>query len=246
MTRETESTDNRARASVAPLVGAAVLTLVLWQVPLGGFLLYPFTILATWFHEMGHGLTALLLGGDFHRLVLLPNGSGAALHSSVRFGPLGAALVAAGGPLGPAVAGALFITAARYAKWGKAGLRILSALLLASALVWVDGIFGKAITIGLGILILAVSERTAPDTCCFALQFLGVQACLSTWRQLDYLFTRDANIGGQLMPSDSQVIAQALLLPYWFWGGLLSVATLGLLAMSLRSGKGKPLRSGHG
>ncbi len=235
-------TSDAVRTSAAPLLASAVLTLALWRVPFGELVLYPCTILATWFHEMGHGLTALLLGGDFHSLVLLPNGSGIAQHSGVRFGRLGAALVAAGGPLGPAIAGALFITAARYANWGKAGLRILGALLLISAFVWIDGAFGKAIGVGLGLLMIAFSQRATPDACCFAQQFLGVQACLSTWRQLDYLFTRDATIGGRAMPSDSQVIAQSLLLPYWFWGGLLAVATIGLLGLSLSGGKAKAKR----
>ena len=37
-------------------------TVALWQVPYGDTLLYPFTLLATWFHEMGHGLASMLLG----------------------------------------------------------------------------------------------------------------------------------------------------------------------------------------
>jgi hypothetical protein len=79
------------------LIGAAAVTLLLWQFSWGNYILYPFSILATWFHEMGHGLTALFLGGNFHKLVMLPNGSGYAVHSGSLFlGPIGRALVAAG------------------------------------------------------------------------------------------------------------------------------------------------------
>lgn len=53
------------RQSVIWLVAAAGLTVLLWRFPWGNYLLYPFTLLATWFHEMGHGLTALLLGESF-------------------------------------------------------------------------------------------------------------------------------------------------------------------------------------
>ena len=39
-------------------------------VPYGGYLLYPFTLLSTWVHEMGHGVTALLrIGGTSAVLV---------------------------------------------------------------------------------------------------------------------------------------------------------------------------------
>lgn len=41
------------------LMAAALVTVVLWQIPQGDYILYPFTILATWFHEMGHGLAAI-------------------------------------------------------------------------------------------------------------------------------------------------------------------------------------------
>jgi hypothetical protein len=65
------------------------------------------------------------------------------------------------------------------------------------------------------------------------IQFLGVQACISTYRQLDYLFMDSANINGQYMPSDTGQIAQALLLPYWLWGGLIAGISFALLAFSL-------------
>ena len=45
------------------LFGLALVSVMLWQTTLGMLVLYPFTILATWFHEMGHGIAAMLLGG---------------------------------------------------------------------------------------------------------------------------------------------------------------------------------------
>ena len=42
------------------LAALAVGSILLWQTYWGSLLLYPFTILATWFHEMGHGLAAIL------------------------------------------------------------------------------------------------------------------------------------------------------------------------------------------
>jgi hypothetical protein len=65
----------------------------------------------------------------------------------------------------------------------------------------------------------------------FTVQFLGVQACVSTYHQLDYLFSYSA---GSMGLSDTAQIQQQLLLPYWFWGGLMAVASLVILVQSLR------------
>ena len=35
---------------------ALLASLVLWNLPFGGFLLYPFKLLATWMHELSHGI----------------------------------------------------------------------------------------------------------------------------------------------------------------------------------------------
>ncbi|MEO0356404.1 MAG: hypothetical protein AAF268_16410, partial [Cyanobacteria bacterium P01_A01_bin.3] len=50
---------------------------------------------------------------------------------------------------------------------------------------------------------------------------------------LSYLFTRAVQIDGQFLLSDSGQIARQLFLPYWFWGALLGLLSLGLLAISL-------------
>lgn len=123
------------RRRVPWLAVAALITVILWQMPFGGLLLYPFTILATWFHEMGHGLTAMLLGGSFKQLLIYPNGSGIAVHTSS--GGLGEALVAAGGLLGPPIAGALFILTGRSPHHSRLVIGLLGMALLVSTLIWV-------------------------------------------------------------------------------------------------------------
>lgn len=68
-----------------------------------------------------------------------------------------------------------------------------------------------------------------------ALHLLGVQACISAWRQFDYLFSSGGTVGGQLHRSDTAAMADALLLPYWFWGGVVSAAIVSILWWSLRA-----------
>src|SRR4051812_13031598 len=94
--------DHDRRERVALLLGIALASIVLWQTMLGSLLLYPFTILATWFHEMGHGIAAMLRGRGFERLLIFADGSGFAVSLSPADGyRLTDALVAASGPLGP-------------------------------------------------------------------------------------------------------------------------------------------------
>jgi Peptidase M50B-like len=214
------------------LIAAALATIVLWQVPVGNYILYPFTILATWFHEMGHGLMALLLGGQFRKLEIFGNGSGVATYAmSLSLGPIGPAIVAAAGPMGPPIAGAGLILASRSFKAASLSLKILGGFLLVSTLIWVRSLFGFVAIPVLGLIILGIGLKAPRWMQGFAVQFLGVQACVSTYHQLDYLFSYSA---GPLGLSDTAQIQQRLFLPYWFWGGLMAIASLIILVQSLR------------
>ena len=225
------------RSALVWLIIAALVTVALWQVPWGNYILYPFTILATWFHEMAHGLTAMLLGADFQQLQLYPNGSGVAMYrydSTLLFGSVGLALIAAGGPLGPAIAGAIFILAGRHQQTAHYCLLALCAMLTLSALIWVRSSFGLMAVGSLAVLILIIASQTPYWVQSFAIQFLGVQACVSVYRQLDYLFMHSATIGGKLMTSDTGQMADNLFFPHWFWGLTIAVVSLLLLINSLR------------
>jgi hypothetical protein len=125
------------------LGASALVTVLLWRLPGGNYLLYPFTILATWFHEMGHGLTALMMGGTFHDLHLFANGSGFAQTGGTLFlGRVGPALVAAGGPLGPALAGSLLILTSTRPQLARISLTVLASALLISGPIWIRTGFG--------------------------------------------------------------------------------------------------------
>ncbi|HEX8449027.1 MAG TPA: M50 family metallopeptidase [Allosphingosinicella sp.] len=220
---------------IALLLGIAAASILLWQTTLGSLLLYPFTILSTWFHEMGHGLAAMLAGRRFERLLIFADGSGVALSSGPADGyRLTDALVAASGPLGPAIAGALLIVASRSPGATRTALAVLGAALIASTAIWVRSPTGWLIlpALGLGIALLAL--RGPPAWSGFAIQLLGVQAAISAWQQFDYLFSPGGNVGGELQRSDTGAIADVLLLPYWFWGAAISAAILVLLYGSLR------------
>lgn len=214
------------------LAVAAVLTVVLWQFEYGRLALYPLTLLATYAHELGHGLTALILGGDFDRLLMYPDGSGLAYWKG-DFGRIARGLVAAGGLIGPSLAGVLVLALSRRVEWARWVLYGLGGLMLATVLFFARGWFAPLFltVIALGVLGVARTfpQRGAP----FLLQLIGVQLCLAVFRDVAYMFSEGGVIDGVPQRSDSAAIAEALFLPYWFWGGLTAALSFALLGVGL-------------
>jgi len=128
--------DQAHRQRIVLLMWIAVVSVLLWQTEIGSLLLYPFTILATWFHEMGHGIAAMFTGASFERLLIFPDGSGIA-QSMVPANASGLthALIAASGPLGPAIAGSLLIIASRTDKATRLALTGVGLALIVSTVI---------------------------------------------------------------------------------------------------------------
>ncbi|MEM7322754.1 MAG: M50 family metallopeptidase [Actinomycetota bacterium] len=221
--------------------GAAVaVSLILPRIPYGRNLLYPFALLGTWVHEMGHGIAAIVAGGSFNRLVIYQNLGGTAYSSGV--GSLGRAFVAAGGLLGPALAGGLIIILGSRqgtARWVLAGLSIVLVL---SLVFFVRNLFGW---VALGLIAAALGPLAfyGPELLrVFVAQLIGIQFCLASWGTLDYMFTKNFRRDGEVINSDTQEIAEVLLLPYWFWGGLIAILSFLVMASSFYVAWIRPFR----
>ena len=217
------------------LVVIAIVTVVLWQVPLGRTLLFPFTLLGTWFHEMGHGIASMLLGARFEELVIFPDASGFAYSAWPADTPgIFHAITAAAGLLGPSLAGAALIVASRSRKATRAALFALGVLLALSTLIWVRSLAGWIVLPGFSVVILSIASLGKPRLQKFTIEFLGVQGAISIWRDLGYLFSDGGVVDGRSIVSDTGAIADVLLLPYWFWGALLTLAILTITWKALR------------
>jgi len=222
--------DRAHRQRIVLLMWIAIVSVILWQTEIGSLVLYPFTILATWFHEMGHGIAAMLTGSSFERLLIFPDGSGIAQSMvSANASRLTHALIAASGPLGPAIAGSLLIIASRTDKATRVALAVTGLALIISTVIWVATPIGWLVLPALGLVILGLAWRGTADQRQFGIQLLGVQACISVWEQFSYLFSAGGSIGGELHRSDTSAIADALLFPYWVWGAAISVVIVLLL-----------------
>ncbi len=214
------------RSSRLYLVAAVVVTVVCWQFYYGRLAMYPFTLLATYAHEMGHGLTAMVMGADFMRLEMQPDGSGVA-HWSGNVGRIARGLIAAGGLVGPSVAGAVLLVISRNHKRAKWILLALGVAMLVTLVVWARGLFAPAFILAAAAVILGTArlfpDRGAP----LLLQLIGAQLCVAVFRDVGYMFSDSAGPGKL---SDSAAMADALFLPYWFWGALTATFSFAVLA----------------
>ena len=215
------------------IIAFAVLTIVAWQTAIGTLALMPFTLLSTWWHEMAHGLMAASLGAEFERLVIFANGSGFA-ESSGDLGRIGQAIVAASGLLGPTIAGCVLIIASRSPRATKVMLFGLAIALIASTLIWVRSMAGWIVLPLFAAGAFLIASRATRKWQRITIEFLGVQGAVSVYQDIDYLFSPGAAVDGQVALSDTGRIAEALILPYWFWGGAITIAIAAMVWKSLQ------------
>lgn len=228
-----KSNTNKNEAIVFVLMSVG--TVALWQFEIGQMLMYPFTILSTWFHEMAHGLAALILGGDFQKLEILPNGSGAAYFTTdVMFGNFGLAIVAAAGPIGPGIFGSILILISK-SKYVRSVLLIFSLFMLASVPLWIRSWFGAIFISIFSIILMFVSIKSNEEWLRRIATFLGVQAIISVYQSFGYLYSTSTDYYSFAGKTDTEVIQSILILPYWFWATAIIVANLFLFYFSIKN-----------
>lgn len=220
---------------VGRLVLAVAVVIFLPSLPFGTYLIYPFAILTTWFHEMGHGLMAIAMGQEFDRLMIFADGSGVAeSRLNMDVSRFTRAIIAAGGPLGPVLAGAGLIIASAHQRlwrpvlWGTAGA------IFASVIIYVRSPVGYAVLPLVAVGISLIAWKASDGIARFTLQFLGILGAMSMLRDFNYLFTEEAVIGGERILSDTGAIEAALVLPHWVWAALILTISVVSVGASLK------------
>jgi len=220
---------------VGRLLLAVIVVIALPSLPFGNYLIYPFMILTTWFHEMGHGMSAELLGQDFQQLVIYANGSGVA-ESLVDndASRLTEAAISAGGPLAPSIVGSALILASAHRRLWRPTLVGMAVAIFVSVIIYVRSEVGIAALPVVGALLVLIAWRAKDGFVRFSLQFLGVLGAMSMLRDFDYLFTEEAVIGGRRILSDTGQIEAALFLPHWFWAAAIILVSALMIGFSLK------------
>ncbi len=201
------------------------------NVPILGLVGHVLLLFSTLAHELGHGLTTILLGGHFESLKIHWDASGET-GSLYQAGAFRAAAIAAGGLIGPSFAASWLFWAARGSdrrlRWTT---QILGATLILIGILTGRSFWALVFTVGVGPLLFFAGRRLSRQGLEAAVVFVGVQLGLSVFTRSDYLFTQWAGPG---LPSDVAQIANNLLLPYWFWGVLCGAISLAVLFWGFR------------
>jgi len=225
------------RKPLLAIIIISILVFLIWQLPYFALVQYPLLLLGTWFHEMGHGLTALLLGGKFYYLEIYDNGGGVA-YSNVTFSYLdykvARAITSAGGLLGPAISGAVLIASAKNRIASKIALWSLLVIMVLSLCLWIHALLALIILSIFAAILFFIAILRVRKLEVFTLLFLGTQCVLSTYLQTSYLFTKQFERNGRIQYSDTQMIAAHLWGSYWMWALLILVISIVLLYRSYR------------
>ncbi len=194
------------------------------------FVRLPVLFLSTWAHELGHGLGALMTGGRFLELTVYPDFSGVALTQT--YGVVSRAAVIIVGLIGPSVLGVLMIGLTRGLGRYRLAMMGLSAL-LATSLIWAADLFTFA-AVGAGALLTGLVGWMLPDRALLYVAYiLAIALCLSALTGFGYFFIGNAEVAGAEYRSDTGVLADLWGGPYWLWGGLLALLSVGLLAVGV-------------
>jgi hypothetical protein len=246
-----------ARPEVRTLALALLATLLLWNLPFGGVVLYPFKLLATWLHELSHGVAMVLTGAGFDRVLIYRDTSGLAYaQGPVAGGAVGASIIATAGYMGTPLWGAALLVLTPNARRARVALLVYAAMLLASALTLVDNRFGQnaiaAIGGGMAACAIALPARARVAVA----HFIAVQACIEALLDIRVLFRTSQVINGQELACTDQIKTGCSdahnMASYtfgttddwaaWTWAAIWLVWSLAVLFVALRVMARRPAR----
>jgi hypothetical protein len=210
----------RVQRQERAIVLALLASLLLWNLPFGGLILYPFKLLATWLHEMSHGVVMLLTGAGFSHLEIFRDTSGIAF-AERGVGGAGRTAIASAGYMGAALLGAALLVLSQTGRRARAILIGFAVALALSLLFWVRNDFGMgAVAIGaLACLILA--RFGGESVSLLVVNFVAAQACINAVLDIRVLFRPQLVINGEVVGvSDAHNMAAASFGTHWMWAGV--------------------------
>ena len=213
---------------------ALVITLLVWNLPVGRTVLYPFRLFATWIHESSHAVLMVITGAGFAHMDIYSDASGLAHPRSGVVAPARAAISSAG-YMGTPLFGAALLAWARTQKRMRWALGLVGLLMLGSAILMVRNDFGIAVLAASGLVLLLVSWRAPAKVCGFLVAFLAAQACMNAFLDIRILFSPHLRVNGRVYGrSDAHTLSEVVGGPPWMWASLWLLWSLALFYVALR------------
>lgn len=212
---------------------AAAVSLAVVFVPGLTWLNFPFRMLTTLVHELGHGLTALATGGRFVRFIIHSDGSGLAYTAGGwRF------MVIPAGYAGVAVFGAGLILLGRSHRWSRAALTVIGgAMAIFSLRYGVPSMLSGGVASGLlatacgtvsGGIFLWVAWKAAPGWIAFLLHLVAIQAGITAFSDVMTVIGLSANFFNA-PENDARSMAELTFIPAIVWALLWAIFAVALI-----------------
>ncbi len=234
----------RRRALGLSLV-ALVIVFILWNIPQLDIALYPFRLFVSFVHETGHGLAALLTGGQFHGFEVYSNGAGQAITSG------GSRLIILpAGYLGAALFGAVLFYLVNTVPYPRTISRILGVLLIIISLLFSRFFSGEFVVsiapfVGLlsGLALFLVGQRASRDVNIVVLNILAVVTALNAVLDLVQL-TQNSEIMLGALRNDAAAFSDAFTpgVPAAVWAFVWALTAVAMLCISVWYSIIHPLR----
>jgi len=224
---------------------ALLASLILWNLPFAGVLLYPFKVLATWLHELSHGLAMIITGSGFDRMVIYRDTSGLA-YAYTSVGSFGTAIIAAAGYMGTPLWGAVLLVVTPNAKAARTALIVMSVLLVGTTILVIAPApngdrFGQYVVPAIGAAI-ALAGILLPNRwrVLFA-HFIAAQSCVNALLDIRVLLRPSQVVDGKATGnmSDAHNMAASTFgttetWAVWTWAILWLAWSLAILFVALR------------
>ena len=235
MQDQLSSVTDPERSMSSPVYGLAVpllvaiLTLVFWD----SAVLYPLKILVVLFHELSHGLAALVSGGAIdHIEISMEQGGVCYTRGGSSF------LILNAGYLGSLICGAVLLIAGARTRHDRTLVGLLGVILVAVSLLYIRSAFGFAYGVATGVALVAIAYLLPNVVSDFLLTVLGIVSCLYAIWDIgsDVIFR---SVPG----SDAHQLAELTGIPSVVWGVFWivlavvnTIAALGLASRRVREG----------
>lgn len=220
------------RRELFVVLGLALFLVIFGRLPVLETLFYPFRLFGTFVHEIGHGLAAILTGGQFQRFAVNPNLSGSALS----VGGI-APLVASAGYVGSAIFGGLLAILSARGVPARRVLFWLGVVLGVLCLLFVRNLFGIVGGLALAAGLVFAGRKLGALWADGLLLLLAVQMMLGSVGSLFDLLQLSVFSG---TTTDAAIMAQATGVPALFWALLWTAISGVILFFALRIAYRRP------
>ena len=215
-------------AEFGGMVGMLLVIMFLWST----VLVYPLKVLVVFFHELSHGLAAILTGGSIVEIAMVAEEGG---HCVTAGG--NNFIITSAGYLGSLVWGAAILITASRTKYDRQILTGLGVLMIAVAVIYVRPLmgFGFVFSAVSGAAMIVVARLLGGRVSDILLRLIGLTSCMYV-----VLDIKSDVLDRPELKSDAWHLSQTVGLPVWFWGFLwIAIAIAGAVAALIVASRGE-------